>query len=167
MCLINISPHTCNHFSIILCGCFRTAWLAPEQYRDLRTLTIYTDRYSYGVCLWEIFSLGQRPYEGLSHDKVRVLIHVSDFSILSICRTLLWGNKWHVAVWWILFCVAPNPFYWILNENMFKPVGGVVSKHSDQGFIKVQGSSNSISTFCKLLIWCPLPRCFIRMDGCQ
>ena len=38
-------------------------WMAPESFRH-RILTKATDIWSYGVVLWEIFALAERPYEG-------------------------------------------------------------------------------------------------------
>ena len=38
-------------------------WMAPESFRQ-RILTKATDIWSYGVVLWEIFALAERPYEG-------------------------------------------------------------------------------------------------------
>ena len=39
-------------------------WMAPESFKQ-RILTKATDIWSYGVVLWEIFALADRPYEGM------------------------------------------------------------------------------------------------------
>lgn len=44
-------------------------WMAPETLDD-DVSTIMSDRWSYGVLLWEIYSLGLRPYAGVSNAEV-------------------------------------------------------------------------------------------------
>lgn len=44
-------------------------WLAPETIRHNK-LSVYSDIWSYGVLLWEIFSFGARPYADLSDPEV-------------------------------------------------------------------------------------------------
>ena len=39
-------------------------WMAPEVF-DTRKVTKYCDIWSYGITLWEIFSLGDQPYKGI------------------------------------------------------------------------------------------------------
>ena len=36
-------------------------WMAPEALRDIK-VTKYTDIWSFGIVIWEIFSLGETPY---------------------------------------------------------------------------------------------------------
>lgn len=44
-------------------------WLAPETIRHNR-FSVYSDIWSYGVLLWEIFTFGARPYERLTNAQV-------------------------------------------------------------------------------------------------
>ena len=48
-------------------------WMAPESIRDGK-FTSPSDVWSYGIVLWEIATLAELPYQGLSNDEV--LSHV-------------------------------------------------------------------------------------------
>lgn len=41
-------------------------WMAPECFES-KCFSTYTDVWSYGITIWEFFSLGSQPYD--SHDK--------------------------------------------------------------------------------------------------
>ena len=58
-------------------------WMAPESLRD-RVMTSNSDVWSFGITLWEIFSVSSRPYRG----KVSIyncIVVVSSF-LLKILR---------------------------------------------------------------------------------
>lgn len=42
-------------------------WLAPESLHDA-VFNTKTDVWAFGIVLWELFSLGQEPYPGMSAD---------------------------------------------------------------------------------------------------
>ena len=57
MCSTGINwDNECMSFDI------RLPWIAPELYTDLTRMTKYSDRYAYGITLWEILSEGDRPF---------------------------------------------------------------------------------------------------------
>ena len=45
-------------------------WMAPESIRDNK-FTSPSDVWSYGIVLWEIATLAELPYQGLSNDEVQ------------------------------------------------------------------------------------------------
>ena len=54
-------------------------WMAPESLRD-RVMTSSSDVWSFGITLWEIFSVSSRPYRGKVTDnncrfEVRRIFH--------------------------------------------------------------------------------------------
>ena len=48
-------------------------WLPPEAFVDGK-FTTYSDVYSYGVLLWEIFTFAKLPYEDHDNNKTMELI---------------------------------------------------------------------------------------------
>jgi len=48
-------------------------WMSPESLKNLE-FSVYSDVWSYGICLWEIFSLGKEPFH-LIHNHEMLLRH--------------------------------------------------------------------------------------------
>lgn len=49
-------------------------WLAPECFNESK-FTEMTDVWSYGVCLFELFSLGESPYKKLHNSPSYDVVH--------------------------------------------------------------------------------------------
>ncbi|XP_021557252.1 vascular endothelial growth factor receptor 2 [Neomonachus schauinslandi] len=74
-------------------------WMAPETIFD-RVYTIQSDVWSFGVLLWEIFSLGASPYPGVKIDeefcrrlKEGTRMRAPDYATPEIYQTML--DCWH------------------------------------------------------------------------
>uniref|UniRef100_A0A8D0GXK7 Tyrosine-protein kinase receptor n=1 Tax=Sphenodon punctatus TaxID=8508 RepID=A0A8D0GXK7_SPHPU len=50
-------------------GLLPVRWMAPESLKD-GVFTAFSDVWSFGVVLWEISSLAEQPYQGLSNEQV-------------------------------------------------------------------------------------------------
>ncbi|MEE6507863.1 hypothetical protein FKM82_017163 [Ascaphus truei] len=50
-------------------GLLPVRWMSPESLKD-GVFTTYSDVWSFGVVLWEITSLAEQPYQGLSNEQV-------------------------------------------------------------------------------------------------
>ena len=61
-------------------GLMPVRWMSPESLVD-GVFTSHSDIWSFGVLLWEVMTLGQRPYQG--HDNSQVLLYVKSGRILS------------------------------------------------------------------------------------
>lgn len=48
-------------------------WLPPEAFVDGK-FTTYSDVYSYGVLLWEVFTFAKLPYEDYDNNRTMELI---------------------------------------------------------------------------------------------
>ena len=63
------SIHSRNNYPLPL------RWLAPESLHPGQFST-YSDTWAFGVLLWEVFSLGARPYGGMSNAQAAQCIQV-------------------------------------------------------------------------------------------
>ncbi|XP_078412186.1 insulin receptor-like isoform X1 [Cetorhinus maximus] len=50
-------------------GLLPVRWMAPESLKD-GVFTTYSDVWSFGVVLWEVSTLAEQPYQGLSNEQV-------------------------------------------------------------------------------------------------
>ncbi|NXN98312.1 FLT3 kinase, partial [Rhinopomastus cyanomelas] len=69
ICDFGLARDIVNDSSYVVRGNTRlpVKWMAPESLFE-RTYTIKSDVWSYGILLWEIFSLGVNPYPGIQVD---------------------------------------------------------------------------------------------------
>ncbi|NXP81756.1 FLT3 kinase, partial [Ramphastos sulfuratus] len=69
ICDFGLARDVVNDSNYIVRGNARlpVKWMAPESLFD-RTYTMKSDVWSYGILLWEIFSLGVNPYPGIQVD---------------------------------------------------------------------------------------------------
>nr|CAD7568545.1 unnamed protein product [Timema californicum] len=64
--------YTCDYYKIGGSRLLPVRWMSPESVMYGR-FTLESDVWSYGVVLWEIYSMGKQPYYGHSNEEVRTL----------------------------------------------------------------------------------------------
>lgn len=91
----------CHYFNSLDCFflLLRLPWIAPECYNQLRDISLHSDRYSFGVMLWEMFSVGQRPWDDkdpaeVSHCSILIKLE----SIL--CKAVNSWKKYYPCRYW-------------------------------------------------------------------
>ena len=52
-----------DNIGVEVTGVQPLAWMAPEAIQN-REVSLLSDIWAYGITLWEIFTLGNHPYEG-------------------------------------------------------------------------------------------------------
>ncbi|NXP51957.1 FLT3 kinase, partial [Heliornis fulica] len=70
ICDFGLARDVVNDSNYIVRGsaCLPVKWMAPESLFEM-TYTMKSDVWSYGILLWEIFSLGVNPYPGIQVDR--------------------------------------------------------------------------------------------------
>ncbi|XP_050062324.1 tyrosine-protein kinase transmembrane receptor Ror-like isoform X2 [Aphis gossypii] len=66
--------YTCDYYKVGGSRLLPVRWMSPESV-VYGKFTLESDVWSFGVVLWEIYSLGKQPYYGYSNDEVLKLIH--------------------------------------------------------------------------------------------
>ncbi len=67
-------------------------WTAPEGLKH-RQYSSASDVWSYGMLLFEIWTLGRKPYEGTSTDEV------CGCGLVCVGVVYFWGVAWYLWVW--------------------------------------------------------------------
>ncbi|KAK7862222.1 hypothetical protein R5R35_011120 [Gryllus longicercus] len=65
--------YTCDYYKVLGARPLPVRWMSPESIMYGR-FTLESDVWSFGVVLWEIYSLGRQPYYGHSNEEVMKLI---------------------------------------------------------------------------------------------
>ena len=79
-----------NSFSKVYSFCLylwflnRLPWIAPEWYDNRFSLSSEYDVYAFGICLWEIFSYGERPLKNVSKVEVSSLTSKNAYHFSSV-----------------------------------------------------------------------------------
>ncbi|VVC44016.1 Hypothetical protein CINCED_3A003180 [Cinara cedri] len=66
--------YTCDYYKVGGSRLLPVRWMSPESV-VYGKFTLESDVWSFGVVLWEIYSLGKQPYYGYSNDEVLKIIH--------------------------------------------------------------------------------------------
>ncbi|XP_050434165.1 tyrosine-protein kinase transmembrane receptor Ror-like isoform X2 [Adelges cooleyi] len=66
--------YTCDYYKVGGSRLLPVRWMSPESV-IYGKFTLESDVWSFGIVLWEIYSLGKQPYYGYSNDEVLKLIH--------------------------------------------------------------------------------------------
>lgn len=70
--------YTCDYYKVGGSRLLPIRWMSPESILYGR-YTLESDVWSFGVVLWEIYSLGRQPYYGYNNEEVRHTIQISAF----------------------------------------------------------------------------------------
>ena len=62
-----------DNIGVSVSGYQPMAWMAPEAIQN-KQVTLLSDIWAYGITLWEIFSMGQHPYEGDRFTSIKLFI---------------------------------------------------------------------------------------------
>uniref|UniRef100_A0A663FE07 receptor protein-tyrosine kinase n=1 Tax=Aquila chrysaetos chrysaetos TaxID=223781 RepID=A0A663FE07_AQUCH len=117
ICDFGLARDVVNNSDYIVRGNARlpVKWMAPESLFE-RTYTMKSDVWSYGILLWEIFSLGVNPYPGIQVDtKFYKLIQI--YFLTDFC--------------WALDSRKRPSFSWLVSSLacQLSEAEGAVSKH--------------------------------------
>uniref|UniRef100_A0A8C0FER8 Fibroblast growth factor receptor n=1 Tax=Bubo bubo TaxID=30461 RepID=A0A8C0FER8_BUBBB len=92
--------HNIDYYKKTTNGRLPVKWMAPEALFD-RVYTHQSDVWSFGVLLWEIFTLGGSPYPGIPVEELFKLLkegHRMDKpSPLPSCRYMIMRECWHAV----------------------------------------------------------------------
>ncbi|UJR34889.1 hypothetical protein I4U23_027668 [Adineta vaga] len=93
---------------------FATRWAAPEVINTLK-YTSRSDVWSYGITLWEIYSIGQRPYGNLDNRTIQNLLKNSSENLpYFLPQSQQFGSNevyTHLILPCLTCCVALRPYF--------------------------------------------------------
>jgi len=125
-------------------GFLPVRWMAPESLKD-GIYTAQSDVWSFGVVLWEICTLGEQPYQGLSNEQVFKFVKGGGiqerpdncpedlFSVMTLCWN--WNPK-------------SRPSFSELVEMLFQEVQqvpGLADEFVEKSYLHTRKSDKSIS----------------------
>eukprot|EP01117_Protostelium_nocturnum_P003081 TRINITY_DN14024_c0_g1_i1.p1 TRINITY_DN14024_c0_g1~~TRINITY_DN14024_c0_g1_i1.p1 ORF type:complete len:647 (-),score=226.93 TRINITY_DN14024_c0_g1_i1:62-2002(-) len=112
-------------------------WAAPEVFLRNESLPA-SDVWSFAVCLWEIFTLGSTPYEGISNKEVAKQVVEDGLRLERVPRCSPETYELMTMCWKLN--PEERPDFQEIYERMMISNTDVLSSHEDRGYKKQLGT---------------------------